>query len=117
MQSYPPAIWAEALVWSILPIGLAAMFLVLAGYAAATIRLNASRRCCLLQGSRGPQDTLARHCSHRWHWAIQRCGSRHCVNVWPVPNADPGQLHVWPTARPSQAQQSHMTSPDLSPWL
>ena len=44
MQGYPPTLWGEAIIWVIMPIILAAMFLVINGFIAAYIRLNTSRK-------------------------------------------------------------------------
>ena len=44
VQGYPPTLWGEAIIWVILPIVLAGMFLVINGFIAAYIRLNTSRR-------------------------------------------------------------------------
>ena len=44
VQGYPPTLWGEAIIWVVMPIILAAMFLVINGFIAAYIRLNTSRR-------------------------------------------------------------------------
>ena len=47
LQSYPPVLWGEAIVWVTSPVALAALFTMCAGYAASAIRISNSRRHAL----------------------------------------------------------------------